>query len=382
MTRQHEDRRQMARSERPGALQRIEQRRRRAVGRQRGVDAEALLVLQPEHVGRARSSKKARSSPSLSRSTVMPAAMAWPPPLTIRPRSTASRTSWPRSKPETERPEPVPTPLALKAMAKAGRRACSFSREAMQPDDAGMPFLAGGDDDRRPCPAGEFGVGFGAGLGQHLLLHRLALLVEAVERLGDLAGLDRIVGGEQPAAERGVADAPAGIDARADQEGEMEGVDRLADARDARQRRNAGVLLLADGEQSLDHEGPVDAGQRHHVADRRRARRGRAATGDPAAAHPAAPREAPCAVCTSVRKTTPAAQRWPCPERSSSRLGLTTGNAGGQRSADLVMVEHDDVGPACRAASIEGALLVPQSTVTISLAPRETSSRIASGFGP
>ena len=133
----------------------------------------------------------------------------------------------------------------------------------------GCHFVAGRDDDRRAGAAGKLRVGLGARLGQHLLLHRLPLLVQPVERLGDLPGLDRIVGRQQPAAERGVADAAAGIDARTDQEGQVEGVDRLADARRARQRREPGVPLLADRQQALDDEGAVDAGQRHDVADRR-----------------------------------------------------------------------------------------------------------------
>ena len=86
-----------------------------------------------------------------------------------------------------------------------------------QADNARMPVVAGRDDDGRAVAAGKLGIGLGARLGQHLLLHRLPFLVEPVERLGDGAGLDRIVGRQQPAAECCVADAPAGIDARADQ---------------------------------------------------------------------------------------------------------------------------------------------------------------------
>ena len=99
--------------------------------------------------------------------------------------------------------------------------------------------------DGGPGAAGKFGVGLGARLGEHFLLHRLPLLVQPVERLGDGAGLDRIVGRQQPAAQRCIADAPAGIDARADQEAEMKGADRLADARDPRQRGQADIALLA-----------------------------------------------------------------------------------------------------------------------------------------
>ena len=109
----------------------------------------------------------------------------------------------------------------------------------------GCHVVAGRHDDRRAGAAGKLRIGLGARLGEHFLLHRLPLLVQAVERLGDLLRLDRIVGRQQPAAQRRIADAAAGIDARADQEGQMEGVDRLADARDARQRRQSGILLLA-----------------------------------------------------------------------------------------------------------------------------------------
>ena len=63
-------------------------------------------------------------------------------------------------------------------------------------------------------------------------------------------------------------------------------------------------------------------------------------------------------------------------------VGIDDGDRRRQRAADLMMVEHHDSAPAALAASMETALLVPQSTVTISVAPRETSSRIASGFGP
>ena len=164
---------------------------------------------------------------------------------------------------------------------------------------------------------------------QHLLLHQLPFLVQAVERLGDGARLDRIVCRKQAAAECCIADAPAGIDARADQIGQMEGADRLADARHPRQCGQPLVLLLARHLQPLDHEGAVDAGKRHHVADGgkgdeieqgKQVRRRRIDI---------RPRRI-LAVCTRARKTTPAAQRWPCPERSSSRLGLTTAIAAGR----------------------------------------------------
>ena len=138
-----------------------------------------------------------------------------------------------------------------------------------QPDDAWMPAVAGGDDDGGPVAASEFGIGFRTRLRQHLQFHLLPLLVETAERFGNACGLDRIVGGEQPAAESGIADAPAGIDARPDQIGEMKSVNRLADARDPRKGGQPLILLLARHLQPLDHESAVDAGKRHHIANRR-----------------------------------------------------------------------------------------------------------------
>ena len=51
-------------------------------------------------------------------------------------------------------------------------------------------------------------------------------LVQPVEQRGDPLRLDRVVGREQRRAERRLADAPAGIDARPEQKAEMAAVRR------------------------------------------------------------------------------------------------------------------------------------------------------------
>ena len=167
----------------------------------------------------------------------------------------------------TERPDPVPVPLALKATAKAGRRACSLRRAANRPTMPGCHVSLAVTTTAGPVAAHQLAVGLGARLGQHLLLHQLAFLVQPVEGLGDALGLAGVVGGEQPAAQARIADAAAGVDARADQERQVERVDGLADARHAGQRGQPGILLLAQHLQPLDDEGAVDAGQRDDVAD-------------------------------------------------------------------------------------------------------------------
>ena len=221
----------MSLSERSGPLQRVEHVERSGVGGERGVDLQRLVPVQPKDLGGGTLLEKGaqRAQPvarnrDAGRHRVAAA-------LDDQPGSAASRTSRPRSKPATERPEPVPVPSALKATAKAGRRAWSFSREAISPTMPGCQVWLAVTTTAGPGAAGELGVGLGAGLGQHLLLHRLALAVEAVEGFGDTLGLGRILRRQQPAAQRRVADAAAGVDARPEQEGEMKGVERLADPR-------------------------------------------------------------------------------------------------------------------------------------------------------
>ena len=62
---------------------------------------------------------------------------------------------------------------------------------------------------------------------EHLLLDRLALLVELVEQHGDARRLRLVVARQQARAECGVADAAAGVDARPEDEAEMIGRRRL-----------------------------------------------------------------------------------------------------------------------------------------------------------
>ncbi len=69
---------------------------------------------------------------------------------------------------------------------------------------------------------------------------RLALPVELVEQHGDACRLHLVVGRQQPGAERGVADAAAGIDARPEHEAEVIGRRRLVEAGGVGQRPQAG----------------------------------------------------------------------------------------------------------------------------------------------
>ena len=65
----------------------------------------------------------------------------------------------------------------------------------------------------------------------------------------------------------GVADPPAGVDPRPDQEAQVIGLRRPVGAGDVEQRREPGPAALAHHLQPLDDEGAVEAGQRHDVGD-------------------------------------------------------------------------------------------------------------------
>ena len=119
---------------------------------------------------------------------------------------------------------------------------------------------------------GHVGVGLdqllGAGhrLLEHVGLDGLALAVELVEQHGDARGLHLVAGREQARAEAGIADAPAGVDARAQHEAQMIGRGRDGEAGGVGERLEAGVAAQAHDLQALGDIGAVEALERHHVA--------------------------------------------------------------------------------------------------------------------
>ena len=138
-----------------------------------------------------------------------------------------------------------------------------------QADDARRPVRARHHHRRAALLEPEREQGLGLGLGQRLDLDLLAGAVEPVELGGDGARLDLVGGRQQPRAERRVADPPARIDARPDHEAQMIGPRRTVGAGDVEQGRQPRPAALAHHLKPLDDEGPVEAGQRHDVGDRR-----------------------------------------------------------------------------------------------------------------
>ncbi len=114
---------------------------------------------------------------------------------------------------------------------------------------------------------GDCSVGFGERLFEHLLLERAALLVEPVEQDGYARRFHLVLAGEQARSQTCVTDAPAGIDARPQDEAEVIGRRRLVQARGVAQRLEADILAPTHHLQPLRDIGAVQAGERHHVGD-------------------------------------------------------------------------------------------------------------------
>ena len=115
--------------------------------------------------------------------------MAWPPPFTITPASRAARTALPRSTPAIERPEPLAKPVfGLLGENKARQLEAFLEPRRGQPDDAGMPALAGHHDHRTALLLAQRGFGLDHGCIDDAHFDRLALAVEVLEFLGQLIG--------------------------------------------------------------------------------------------------------------------------------------------------------------------------------------------------
>ena len=168
----------------------------------------------------------------------------------------------------TERPEPVPTPLALKAMAKAGRRAWSFSREASRPTMPGcqlslaVTMIAGPSPPASSASASaRASASISCSIACRSWLSRSSVSAIVPASTGSSVASSRLPSAASPMRPPALMRGPI----RKPRWKVLIG-SPMRD--DARQRGEPGILLLADRQQALDDEGAVDAGQRHHVADR------------------------------------------------------------------------------------------------------------------
>ena len=173
------------------------------------------------------------------------------------------------SAPATERAEPtrLPSPFGGEREGRPVEALLQPRRD--KPDDARMPIRRGRDDDRRVGSTVEHPQRLRLGLGDRGLLDLLALAVEPVELRRDAVRFHGVVAEQQARAERRVADAAAGVDARSDEEAEVPALGRLSEAGGIEERGEAEAPALAHDREALAHEGTVEAMERHHVGDRR-----------------------------------------------------------------------------------------------------------------
>ena len=111
---------------------------------------------------------------------------------------------------------------------------------------------------------------------------------------------------------------------------------RAGEPRHVHQRGKADMVAPAQRDKALGDESAVEAVQRHHVGDRAERDQMRACRAGPAPAISLVQKPRPRSsrlTATSVTKTSPTAARWPSPERSSSRLGLTSASTSGSSSS-------------------------------------------------
>ena len=167
-------------------------------------------------------------------------------------------------------------------MAKAGGRNAPSAapQPARRRRDAS---LLRGHDDRALLLDAERSHRLGFRLLKRRLLDRAPLAVEPVDRRRSRRPRSDLPL-QQPHAEIGAADAAAGIDARAQQEAEMPRSGGPSSRATSISAVRPGMLAPAQRDQTLGHEGAIQAFERHHVGDRAERDKIRAATADPARA--------------------------------------------------------------------------------------------------
>ena len=155
----------------------------------------------------------------------------------------------------------------LQRNGKGGPREFFLQPRSDETDHAGMPAFRGRDDHRALVfqPERRQRLGFGLRLGR--LLDDPALAVEPVELGGDPRRFRDVAFQQQPHAEIGAPDPPAGIDARPQHEAEMPGFGRAVQPRHVHQRGMADMIAAAHRDQAFGDEGAVEPDQRRDVGD-------------------------------------------------------------------------------------------------------------------
>ena len=138
-----------------------------------------------------------------------------------------------------------------------------------QADDARRPRLSRHDDRSAPFLEAQRQQRFGLSLRQRFDLDLLTDAVQPVEFGRDRTRLEIVGCGQEPDAERRVADASARVDARTDDKAQVVGPRRSVGAGDVEQGRKPRPAALTHDREALDDKGAVEPDQRHDVGDGR-----------------------------------------------------------------------------------------------------------------
>ena len=218
--------------------------------------------------------------------------------------------------------------------------ACLFHPCGHDANDARMPALS--------CGPGQARIGPRLDLGQGLVTHRgldgAAVAVQHIQFRRQPAGLSRVAAGQAQRAQIGPAHAAARIDARTQQEAQVEGARGAVKARYIRQGHQAGALSAGHDGQALPHKGAVDANQRGHIGHGRKRHQ---------IQHRHQVRLGPSHGAQHATRLHQRQEHHACGAEVAQRsilvraVGVHDGQGRGQGLAAQVVVKHDDVG-ACR----------------------------------
>ena len=200
---------------------------------------------------------------------------------------------------------------------------------------------------------------------QHPLVERLALDVEPLQPPGQLGGLDRIVGEQQPEPVGRVADPPGRVEPRAQDVAHVAGAELLAACSPlaATSARSPGHRLSARSRRPWRTRirfSPTSGTTSATVASATRSSRWYGRLGGRPSAGTSA--------CTSL-KAMPVPQSARAPDVSSARCGSTTASAGGSSAPGRWWSVTTTPMPAARAARTVSTAVMPQSQVMTSEAP-------------
>ena len=209
--------------------------RRRGSGGKRGVDMQQGVVARASSTGPA--SAEFEKGPHIGKPLAPdrhPAAMAWPPPLMAIPAATAHAP--PADVDAGRSSAPSRSPRSALATTRTPGARIDPSAARRQADDARRPALARRHNHRARSARPSDASASASASASTADLDRCRARFEPVELGGDRARLQLVARDKQARAERGVADPPARIDPRPDQEAE---VIRASAARSRRRRRTA-----------------------------------------------------------------------------------------------------------------------------------------------